>query len=224
MYIYIYMIYIYIYHISYIIIYIYIYIYTHSKTMISPSTPPVLPVRLPQLRSASNGLPERLVEHGWKPRRDLFGSKSNITGLNSQDSMTNPSGRACEGSGGERQAETVSLCARRVSPDRRLVQARLARAKKAVAIIRRYAPGRLLASHIMENKRACINIADFYFNVQYKPATFCKLTHSIHVALLQRRGHTGESAKYRPSGHYTILYYTILYYTILYNTILYHIR
>ena len=37
---------------------------------------------------------------------------------------------------GERQAQTASFCARRVSLDRRLVQARLARAKKAVATVR----------------------------------------------------------------------------------------
>ena len=41
----------------------------------------------------------------------------------------------CKEFGGERQAQTASFCARSVSPDRRLVQARLTRAKKAVATI-----------------------------------------------------------------------------------------
>ena len=41
---------------------------------------------------------------------------------------------------GERQAQTASFCARRVWPDRRLVQARLARARKAVATLRWHVP------------------------------------------------------------------------------------
>ena len=43
----------------------------------------------------------------------------------------------------ERQTQTASFCARRVSPDRRLVQAHLARGKKAVATIRWYVPAAL---------------------------------------------------------------------------------
>ena len=65
---------------------------------------------------------------------------------------------------GERQAQMVSFCARRVSLDRRLrlVQARLARAKKAVATTR--FAGRLVASHIRKT-RELAKYCGFHVNV-----------------------------------------------------------
>ena len=65
-----------------------------------------------------------------------------------------PRGTRWKEVGGEHQAQTVSFCARCVSTDRRLVQGRLARAEKAVATIRRYAPGPCGTSPT-KDKRAC---------------------------------------------------------------------
>ena len=74
--------------------------------------------------------------------------------------------------GGDRQAQTVSFCARRVSPDRRLVQARLARAKRAVATIRWYAPGRLVASHLGKT-RELANYCGSVFNAEKNKKNDC---------------------------------------------------
>ena len=66
---------------------------------------------------------------------------------------------------GERQAQTVSFCARPVSPDHGLVQARLARVKKAVATARWYAPATLWQV-TYERQESLQNIADLYFNIE----------------------------------------------------------
>ena len=68
--------------------------------------------------------------------------------------------------GGECQAPTASFCARRVSPDRRLVQARLARAKKAVATIRWHVPAALWQV-TYENKRACKTLRSCFSTLNF---------------------------------------------------------
>ena len=81
----------------------------------------------------------------------------------------------CKEFRGECQAQTASFCARRVSPDRRLVQARLARAKKAVATIRWYVPAALWQV-TYERQEGLQNIAELYFNIEIKHTIFCKLS------------------------------------------------
>ena len=73
-----------------------------------------------------------------------------------------------------------------VSPDRRLVQARLARAKKAVATIRRHAPGRQEVTH--ERQESSHNFADFintyvyiYIYMHYATTYVCMLFISIYT-------------------------------------------
>ena len=65
---------------------------------------------------------------------------------------------------GKRPAQTVSFHARRVSPDRRLVRAHLARAEKAVATVRWYVPAALWQV-TYERQESLQLIADICFNV-----------------------------------------------------------
>ena len=80
----------------------------------------------------------------------------------------------CKEFGGERQAQTVSFRAPSVSPDRRLVQARLAQANDT-----RYAAGILVTSHLGKTRELAAYCGFVFQRRTIRSAVCCELSLSF---------------------------------------------
>ena len=99
-----------------------------------------------KLRVSRELFPLHYTEFGGERKRDIIISSISSSSSSSTDIIIIISLWGF-------QAQTVSCRARRASPDRQLARARLARAEKAVATLRWYAPSRHMQEISVTNSR-----------------------------------------------------------------------